>query len=82
VSTQEHKAYVQAVTDNASKRNVVQTPTVLINGKELQDTSLNGFNSAVKAAGGGAPATPSPSASASKPPSKTATPTTSPTPTP
>ena len=86
VSTQEHKAYVQAVTDNASKRNVVQTPTVLINGKELQDTSLNGFNAAVKAAGGGAPATPSPSASASasasKSPSKTATPTTSPTPAP
>ena len=54
MSTQEHKAYVQAVTDNASKRNVVQTPTVLINGKELQDTSLNGFNTAVKAAGGGA----------------------------
>lgn len=82
VSTQEHKAYVQAVTDNASKRNVVQTPTVLINGKALQDTSLNGFNAAVKAAGGGAPATPSPSASPSKSPSKTATPTTSPTPTP
>ena len=61
VSTQEHKAYVQAVTDNASKRNIVQTPTVLINGKELQDTSLNGFNTAVQAAGGGAPATPSPS---------------------
>ena len=83
VSTQEHKAYVQAVTDNASKRNIVQTPTVLINGKELQDTSLNGFNTAVKAAGGGAPATPSPSASASKSPSKPATtPTSSPTPTP
>jgi len=83
VSTQEHKAYVQAVTDNASKRNIVQTPTVLINGKELQDTSLNGFNTAVTAAGGGAPATPSPSASASKSPSEPATtPTSSPTPTP
>jgi protein-disulfide isomerase len=83
VSTQEHKAYVQAVTDNASKRNIVQTPTVLINGKELQDASLNGFNTAVKAAGGGAPATPSPSASASKSPSRPATtPTISPTPTP
>ena len=82
VSMQQHKGYVQAVTDNASKRNVVQTPTVLINGKELQDTSLNGFNSAVKAAGGGAPATPSPSPSASKSPSKTATPTNTPTPPP
>jgi protein-disulfide isomerase len=68
VNTQQHKAFVQAVTDNASKRNVVQTPTILINGKALQDTSLAGFNAAVKAAGGGAPATPSP----------TATPTTSP----
>ncbi len=65
VSTQNHKAFVQAVTDNASKRNVVQTPTVQINGKELQDTSLDGFNAAVKAAGGGAPATPSPSAATS-----------------
>jgi len=83
VSQQQHKAFVQAVTDNASKRGVVQTPTVKINGKDLQDTSLNGFNNAVKAAGGGAPATPSPSASASKSPSTPATtPHSSPTPTP
>jgi protein-disulfide isomerase/uncharacterized membrane protein YphA (DoxX/SURF4 family) len=77
VSTQNHTAFVQAVTDNASKRNVVQTPTVQINGKELQDTSLDGFNAAVKAAGGGAPATPSPSAatSASSSASASATPT-------
>jgi protein-disulfide isomerase len=77
VSTQNHTAFVQAVTDNASKRNVVQTPTVQINGKELQDTSLDGFNAAVKAAGGGEPATPSPSAatSASSSASAPATPT-------
>ena len=77
VSTQNHTAFVQAVTDNASKRNVVQTPTVQINGKELQDTSLDGFNAAVKAAGGGEPATPSPSAatSASSSASASATPT-------
>lgn len=33
VSTEQHKALVQAITDNASKRKVSGTPTVMVNGK-------------------------------------------------
>jgi protein-disulfide isomerase len=82
VSTQEHKAFVQAITDNASKLGLSQTPTVKINGKDLSNTTKDGFDAAVKAAGGGEPATPSPtpSGSSSAAPSSSASP--SPTPTP
>ncbi len=33
VSTEQHRALVQAITDNASKRKVSGTPTVMVNGK-------------------------------------------------
>lgn len=35
VSTEQHKALVQAITDNASKRKVSGTPTVMVNGKVI-----------------------------------------------
>lgn len=75
VSTIQHEGLVQAVTDNASQRNVVATPTLKVNGKDISDTTLDGFNAAVKAAGGGDAATPAPSTSASASASASATPT-------
>ena len=33
MQTEQHKALVQAITDNASKRGINSTPTVLVNGK-------------------------------------------------
>lgn len=45
--------WVKQVTDQASKDGVTGTPTILINGKQVQDWTAAGFDAALKAAQGG-----------------------------
>jgi protein-disulfide isomerase len=76
VQTQEHKALVQAITENASKRGISSTPTVLVNGKQV-DATLAAVTKAIAAADATGPKpTPSPIPTTSAPP-VTSTPTTS-----
>lgn len=79
VQTAQHKALVQAVTDNASQRSVTATPTVLVNGKKLKNPTLTSLTAAIAAADAKGPAPspspiPSSSASVAKSPSPTASP--------
>ena len=55
VQSQQHKALVQAMTENASKRGVVGTPTVKVNGKELSSPDLASLQAAIDAAVAKAP---------------------------
>jgi protein-disulfide isomerase len=80
VQSQEHKALVAALTENASKRGVTGTPTVLVNGKKVS-ADLASLNKAIAAADAKGPApapsptpTPTPSTSVSGSTTKTATP--------
>jgi protein-disulfide isomerase/uncharacterized membrane protein YphA (DoxX/SURF4 family) len=71
VSTEKHKALVQAITDNASSHGVNATPTVKVNGKSIS-ADLKSFNAAIAKALKNGPA---------PDPSKTPSPTPTPTPT-
>lgn len=78
VTSEQHKALVEAITDNASKRGVTATPTVLVNGKKLGTVDKQSLDDAIAAAAAKAPK-PTPSPSSSTTPS---TPATTPSPTP
>jgi len=68
VQGEKHKALVQAITDNASKRDVTGTPTILVNGKKLSNPTKASLDAAILAASAKAPkstSTPTPSTSAS-----------------
>ncbi len=54
VSDGTHDDWVRKLTDDASKRGVVGTPTVFVNGQQLQDLSAQGLQTAVSAAAAGA----------------------------
>lgn len=76
-----HKALVQALTENASKRKVTGTPTVMVNGKTLKTNDLATLNAAIAAADAKGPPpapsptpTPTPSGSNSATPTKAASP--------
>jgi protein-disulfide isomerase/uncharacterized membrane protein YphA (DoxX/SURF4 family) len=71
VSTEKHKALVQAITDNSSAHGVNATPTIKVNGKSI-GTDLKSFEAAVTKALKNGPA---------PNPSKTPSPTPKPTPT-
>ncbi len=71
VTSEQHKALVEALTEQASKDGVNGTPTVFVNGKQV-DASLSALKAAVQKADAAGPA-PSPS----KTPSPTPTPSTS-----
>jgi protein-disulfide isomerase/uncharacterized membrane protein YphA (DoxX/SURF4 family) len=71
VNGEQHKAFVEAITEQASKDGVNGTPTVFVNGKQV-DASLGALKAAIQKADAAGPA-PSPS----KTPSPTPTPSTS-----
>jgi protein-disulfide isomerase len=86
VNTEEHKAVVEAMTEQASRRGVTGTPTTYVNGKKLANRSPATLEQAIADADAKGPApspsptaspspTGSPSASASSTPPGTATPT-------
>lgn len=81
VTGQQHKALVEAITENASKRGVSGTPTVMVNGKKLGTVDQANLDKAIADAAAKAPkSTPSPT-TASTPASTPATsPTTTPSP--
>jgi protein-disulfide isomerase len=60
VTGETHKALVLAMTDNASKRGITGTPTILIGGKTQSDTSTAAISKAIAAAQAGKTATPNP----------------------
>jgi protein-disulfide isomerase/uncharacterized membrane protein YphA (DoxX/SURF4 family) len=70
VSTEKHKALVQALTDQASKNGVNATPTIKVNGKSISPT-LAAWNKAIAAALKKGPA-PNPSKTPSPTPSSSA----------
>ncbi|HEY3715420.1 MAG TPA: MauE/DoxX family redox-associated membrane protein [Jatrophihabitantaceae bacterium] len=83
VNTEQHKALVEAITENASKRGVSGTPTVMVAGKKLGTVDKASLDAAIAAAAAKAPkptttppTTPatSPSGSGSPSGSSTATP--------
>ncbi|HEU5006817.1 MAG TPA: MauE/DoxX family redox-associated membrane protein [Jatrophihabitantaceae bacterium] len=77
VQGEQHKALVQALTAEASKRGVSSTPTVFVNGKKLGSVDLSSLKSAIAAADAKGPApSPSPTGSAtgSSPASATSSP--------
>ncbi len=53
ITDQAYGDWVKQVTDQASKDGVTGTPTVLVNGKQVQDWTSAGFDAALKAAQGG-----------------------------
>jgi protein-disulfide isomerase/uncharacterized membrane protein YphA (DoxX/SURF4 family) len=72
VQQENHKALVLAMTDDASKRAVTQTPTVRVNGKTLSNANLASLRAAIAAADAkGPPPSPSPTPSATPPPTPT-----------
>jgi len=74
VTTLQHKALVEAITNNASEHGVSGTPTVKVDGKKLSTNDWAHLDAAIKAADKNGPApdpstTPSPSTSPSTSPS-------------
>lgn len=68
VQTEQHKALVQAMTDDASKRGITGTPTVIVNGTKLGSNDLKTVQAAIAKADAAGPAPqPSPSASSASP---------------
>lgn len=55
VQSEQHKALIEAITDNSSKRGVSGTPTVLVNGKKLDAPSKASVDAAIAAAVANAP---------------------------
>jgi protein-disulfide isomerase len=77
VTGQTYKPVVESITENASKRGVNATPTVMVNGKTLANPTLQSLEAAIAAADAKGPAptpskTPSPTPTS---PSTSATPT-------
>jgi protein-disulfide isomerase/uncharacterized membrane protein YphA (DoxX/SURF4 family) len=65
IKQEQHKALVQAITENASKRGVTGTPTVIVNGKTLSSPTLAALTKAIAEADAKGPApSPSPTTSA------------------
>lgn len=52
VRDEQYKGWTKTVTDDASKRQVVQTPTVAVNTEKLENPSLEELTKAVEAAAG------------------------------
>jgi protein-disulfide isomerase len=82
VGSEQHKALVEAMTEQASKDGVNATPTVLVNGKQI-DATLAALKAAIAKADAAGPApqpskTPSPTPSTSASSSVSASPTPSP----
>lgn len=50
VQSEQHKALIESITDNASKRGVVGTPTVMVDGKKLGTTDRASFDAEVASA--------------------------------
>jgi protein-disulfide isomerase/uncharacterized membrane protein YphA (DoxX/SURF4 family) len=71
VDSLQHRKLVQAMTEQASKRGVVGTPTVYVDGKKLTTLSLAALKQAIAAADAKGP---KPSPSPKPPPSPAATP--------
>ena len=72
VNNEQHKALVEAITENASKRDVSGTPTVLVNGKKLGTVDLASLDAAIASAAAKAPKptttpTPTPTGASSTP---------------
>jgi protein-disulfide isomerase len=78
VASGTHTALVEAMTEDASKKGIISTPTVFVNGHQI-DSTLAAYQAAVAAALKNGPA-PSPSVTPSPTPSSSAT-TVSPSPT-
>jgi protein-disulfide isomerase/uncharacterized membrane protein YphA (DoxX/SURF4 family) len=78
VRDEQHKALVSAITDNASKAGVVQTPTIKVNGKTLKSHDLKSLQAAIAAANKGVTPHPSPTTSPSPSASGSSTRSTSP----
>lgn len=55
VQSEQHKALVEAITEDASKRGVFSTPTVLVNGKKLDNPDKATLDAAITAAAAKAP---------------------------
>lgn len=73
VDSLQHEKLVQAMTEEASKRGVVGTPTVYVNGKKLTTLSLAALKAAIAAADAKGPApSPSPKPSSAASPSGSA----------
>jgi len=82
VNGQTHKALVQAMTEQSSKRGVTGTPTVYVNGKALSSTTWKALSAAIAAADAKGPApspSPTPSTSASSSPTPSGSPSKTPT---
>jgi protein-disulfide isomerase len=79
VNSEQHKALVEAITENASKRGVSGTPTVLVNGKKLGTVDQKSLDAAIAEAAAKAP---KPTATSTPTPTTTSTPTPTTTPTP
>jgi protein-disulfide isomerase len=73
VNTEQHKALVEAITENASKRGVTGTPTVYVDGKALSTVDLASLTNAIAKADKNGPA-PSPSPTTSTSGSSSASP--------
>jgi protein-disulfide isomerase/uncharacterized membrane protein YphA (DoxX/SURF4 family) len=71
VAQNTHKALVEAMTEDASKKGIISTPTVLVNGHQI-DNSLPAYQAAVAAALKNGPA-PNPSKTPTPKPSPSAT---------
>jgi protein-disulfide isomerase len=76
VAQESHKALVEAMTEDASKKGVTATPTVLVNGHSIQPT-LSALVAAIQAADKNGPA-PHPSVTPSPTPTTTISPSGSP----
>ena len=55
VQSEQHKALVEAITEDASKRGVFSTPTVLVNGKKVDNADKATLDAAITAAAAKAP---------------------------
>jgi protein-disulfide isomerase len=56
VTSEQHKALVEAITEKASERGVVATPSIYVNGKKLGDATLKTLKKAIAGADAKGPA--------------------------
>ena len=81
VNTEQHKALVEAITENASKRGVSGTPTIMVAGKKLGTVDKASLDAAIAAAAAKAPKpTTTPSTTPATSPSGSGTSTATPSP--